>query len=417
VEAVVGIKNFLVMTGLSQDIIDSAPDLLQNMIILGKTQDKIRPKVIEESAESSAPTTAELHEGFRYMKYSTAAYGATTISAANDQQIANDEEVVKTKVRGDTGPGLAARLGIKDEISSKYLIDTPSEFLTRELVSQHVGIPEKDMIMFVKPGGSLKCLRHFIAVDHEKKEVVLALRGTYSISELLVDVSAVNRDFCNGRAHDGIADVTEKTWEVCDEVVNAVLAEFPEYKLVITGHSLGGGAACLLTIKIYAEGLVKPGTNVECVSFASPAVFTPLHAAETAVSHTTNYIHDNDCVSFLSAANGRELFNSIKAVDEAKGNVLQQIPVLMGITKPSEKLLEVVKEAGKDKLSDVDGAERSFVPAKKIVWMRMDKSTEEYKAYNFLPEKLPEIYVNEDMITDHFPPFYEEALNKLTNRD
>lgn len=417
VEAVCGIGNFLKMTGISDDLFENAPDLLHNLIILGKTQDEYHDKLIEEKAESTEPTVTELDEGFRFMKYATAAYGAKTISAANDQQIANDQDVINTVFKGDTGPGLAARLDIKDWISGKYLIDTPSEFITRQKVSQHVGIPESDMIMFVKPGGSVQCLRHFIAVDHKNKEVILALRGTYSLSELLVDASADNRDFCNGKAHSGIADVTDKLWEVCGDVVNAVLAGFPEYKLVITGHSLGGGAACLLTIKIYAEGLVKPGTNVECMSYASPAVFTPLQAAETAVSKTTNFIHDNDCVSFLSAGNARELFDSIEVVDKKKGNFWQQLQVIMGAKPPSDELIKSVKIAGIEKETDIKGAERSFVPAKKIVWMRKNKESEEYKAYNFLADKLPEIYVNEDMIFDHFPPFYEEALNKLTDRE
>ena len=123
------------------------------------------------------------------MKYSTAAYGAKTISAADEQQIANGQEVKETNFTGDRGPGLAAQLGITDDISKKYLVDTPIEFITRHKISQHVGIRESDMIMFVKPGGSTKVLRHFIAVDHSKKEVILALRGTYSLSELLVDAS------------------------------------------------------------------------------------------------------------------------------------------------------------------------------------------------------------------------------------
>ena len=123
------------------------------------------------------------------MKYSTAAYGAKTISAANTQQIANDEDVTKTFISSN-GPGLEKQIGVKDEISGQYLVDTLSEFITREKISQHIGIPETDMIMFVKPGGSMQVLRHFIAVDHKKKEVVLALRGTYSLSELLVDASA-----------------------------------------------------------------------------------------------------------------------------------------------------------------------------------------------------------------------------------
>lgn len=351
------------------------------------------------------------------MKYSTAAYGGKTITAANQQQIAADQEVTKIIINGNTGPNLVSKLNLKDEISRKYWVNDPVEILNRKKISEHVGIPESDIIMFVNPGGSTKYLRHFIALDKKNKEVILAIRGTYSFSEVLVDASGLTKDFCGGKAHEGIADVTNNLWELCGDVINAVLDAYPGYKLIICGHSLGGGAACLLTIKCYAESLVNPDVDVRCMSYASPSVFTPLNDAKTAVSKTTNFIHNNDCISFLSGANVRELFDTIDVVDEQKGNFFQQIQVISGIAKPSEELVKAVRCSEIKKVEDVVGAERSFVPAETIVWMRKNKENDNYTAYTYRPEKLPEIYVNEDMIFNHFPPYYEEALNKLTDRD
>lgn len=347
------------------------------------------------------------------MKYSTAAYGGRTITAANEQQIAADEETIKLILGGDTGRELASRIDI--EVPREYEINQAVEVINRKKISQHIGIPQTDIIMFVNPGGSTKYVRHFIAVDEDKKEVILAIRGTYSLSELLVDASGETKDFCGGKAHSGIADVTDNLWELCGDVVNSVLDLYPGYKLVICGHSLGGGTACLLTIKCYAERLVGD-VDVRCMSYASPSVFTPLIAAETAVSKTINFIHDNDCVSFLSAANARELINTVEIVDKKKGNIFQQMQVILG-AEPSKEMVDAVKNAGMQKEKDVKGAARSFVPAKTIVWMRKNDTDDDYTAYNYIPEKLLEIYVNEDMILNHFPPFYEEALNKLTNRN
>jgi hypothetical protein len=48
-------------------------------------------------------------------------------------------------------------------------------------------------ILYITPlyvGGSTKILRHFVAVDAKKKAVVLAIRGTYSISGLNTDLDA-----------------------------------------------------------------------------------------------------------------------------------------------------------------------------------------------------------------------------------
>jgi len=36
-------------------------------------------------------------------------------------------------------------------------------------------------------------LRHFVAVDQENKNIVLAIRGTFTISEVVVDAAGFSR--------------------------------------------------------------------------------------------------------------------------------------------------------------------------------------------------------------------------------
>jgi len=49
------------------------------------------------------------------------------------------------------------------------------EWTTRR-ISEHVGIPEKDLIVVdIEYYGDAEQLRHFIAVDHENKKIVLTI--------------------------------------------------------------------------------------------------------------------------------------------------------------------------------------------------------------------------------------------------
>lgn len=60
-------------------------------------------------------------------------------------------------------------------------------------IAFHCEIPPQDVkIMYVDDGGDMKVLRHFVAIDHETKSVVLALRGTLSISGALVDMQGMD---------------------------------------------------------------------------------------------------------------------------------------------------------------------------------------------------------------------------------
>lgn len=221
--------------------------------------------------------------------------------------------------------------------------------------------------------------------------------------------SQTTGEFCGGQAHNGIADQAEKLWGVAGEIVQQKLDDNPGFELIITGHSLGAGTACLLTIKCYHDKLVG-NTKVRCFAYASPAVFTPLSAAPKAVANTVGYIHDDDCVPFLSAANLRELLDSVDKVKKNyKGWKLG--PFFEDDVDP--ELVKVVAKAGAERRPSIEGAPKSYVPASSVVWMRGDTDGG-YTASVYDPEKLPEIFVDIDMLKDHFPPFYEEALLTLS---
>lgn len=60
-------------------------------------------------------------------------------------------------------------------------------------IAFHCGINADDVrIVSVDDGGDMKVLRHFVAVDHVSKSVVLSLRGTLSISGAIVDIQAMD---------------------------------------------------------------------------------------------------------------------------------------------------------------------------------------------------------------------------------
>lgn len=137
------------------------------------------------------------------MKFATAAYGLSTIKAANYQKAAAGfrrsakkrlsiiaEAVTgKKHENGNNGhPNPTLVYGnIDGETALKYFVDDPIEEENLKQISQHIGVAKEDIVMYVTPGGGMDVLRHFIAVDRTKKAVVLAIRGTFSVSEILVD--------------------------------------------------------------------------------------------------------------------------------------------------------------------------------------------------------------------------------------
>lgn len=109
---------------------------------------------------------------------------------------------------------------------------------------------------------------------------MIAFRGSKSIDNWAANLDFQMEDvsFCSGcRTHSGFLESWNEVQDGVIKAVKAAQAEFPEFKVVITGHSLGGamatvGAAALRTIDIpvdlYTYGAPKSG-NKEWATFLS----------------------------------------------------------------------------------------------------------------------------------------------------
>jgi hypothetical protein len=128
------------------------------------------------------------------MLYATAAYGFAAIEAADDQKraIVEPEEPVRERKKSMPASLPKKETAISVEaVDEMYRVKSRLAKATRRKISKHIGLQTDDIIaMFVQAGGSMFVLRHYLAVDKKKKAVVLAIRGTFSVTGILIDVQA-----------------------------------------------------------------------------------------------------------------------------------------------------------------------------------------------------------------------------------
>jgi pimeloyl-ACP methyl ester carboxylesterase len=279
-----------------------------------------------------------------------------------------------------------------------------------------------------------------VAIDHAHPAILLAIRGTFTISEILVDVAGFARPFCGGEAHSEMATMAERVWEVARPTVLDLLQKYPQYELILIGHSLGAGVASLLNILLHddnqallqRENHTITRRNIRCFAYACPPTFTPLDHIPEAVAACSHYIHGRDVVPFLSVDNIRHLFHRIRAVDRHPMSVTERLQLIgsewtLGSSSFStlpESLVQDVQRAQQNRLEVKPGAPLLIIPAARTVWMKEttpvthDAAKEEeyeYLAYDAHTLAHMGIRLDTRMMSDHFPSRYEHAFHHLNS--
>ncbi|TVY54984.1 Sn1-specific diacylglycerol lipase beta [Lachnellula cervina] len=135
--------------------------------------------------------------------------------------------------------------------------------------SSHTQLPTDTILLssFVDPQGGTDSsghtntgvpMVHFVSLDHDSKAVILTCRGTMGFEDVLADMTC-DYDTLSWRGrdysvHKGIHASARRLLDGGGgrviATIAAALEEFPDYGLVMCGHSLGGGVTALLAIMI-----------------------------------------------------------------------------------------------------------------------------------------------------------------------
>ncbi|KAH8803301.1 hypothetical protein F5884DRAFT_805052 [Xylogone sp. PMI_703] len=135
--------------------------------------------------------------------------------------------------------------------------------------SNHTDLPADTILLssFVDPQGGTDSsgntntgipMVHFVSLDHDSKAVVLTCRGTLGFEDVLTDLTCEYDEMIwRGKSysvHKGIYASARRLLNGGEgrvvATIKAALEEFPDYGLVMCGHSLGGGVTAVLAIMI-----------------------------------------------------------------------------------------------------------------------------------------------------------------------
>ncbi|XP_023315106.1 sn1-specific diacylglycerol lipase alpha isoform X2 [Trichogramma pretiosum] len=300
----------------------------------------------------------------------------------------------------------------------------------------------------------------FVALDYTKKKVVVSIRGTLSMKDVMTDLNAEGevlplqppRDDWYG--HKGMVQAAEYIKRKLDEegIIAKALAKDPErgtpdFGLTLVGHSLGAGTASILAILMRQEY-----RDLQCFAYAPPGGLLSMPAQEYTQEFITSVVVGKDVIPRIGLRQMEslraDLINAIKRSVDPKWKTITCSVMCCGCgTIPTSAAnLEAggcISEYQRDK--DLARSEavvptdstialtlhRPLYPPGRIIhvvrhhpnkgeqkyesrWRQVLRKREPvYQALWARPADFDEVLISPVMIQDHMPDNMLKALNKV----
>jgi hypothetical protein len=160
---------------------------------------------------------------------------------------------------------------------------------------------------------------HFVALDHVLCWIVIGVRGTLTLSDVFTDLDggsvAVKLGDAEGYVHEGVW--LAASWMVLRlvEPLQQLMVEYPDYQVVVTGHSLGAAVAGMVGLKLRhalsdASLQLRAEERVCAYLFACPCICTD-GLANACKPWTTGVVVEKDMIPRASILHADHLITEL----------------------------------------------------------------------------------------------------------
>lgn len=222
-------------------------------------------------------------------------------------------------------------------------------------LARHSMLRERNILKFVK-NSSVMRPGYYIGVDTRNKLVILGIRGTQTVYDLITDVvssSDQKVSFEGFSTHFGTAEAAR--WYLHHEMgtIRKCLEQHKDFRLRLVGHSLGGAAAALLAIMLRKKSAEELGFSPDIVSaigFGTPPCVSK-ELAESCASYVTTVVLQDDIIPRLSAASLARLRNEVLETDWMSVLEKEEWKHIIGLVTNAKLVMSSVQDVAR-KLSD-----------------------------------------------------------------
>ncbi|XP_045466398.1 diacylglycerol lipase-alpha isoform X2 [Harmonia axyridis] len=292
----------------------------------------------------------------------------------------------------------------------------------------------------------------FIALDYDRKKVVISIRGTLSMQDILTDLNAegetipldpIKEDWLG---HKGMVQAAQYIYNHLENerLIEAALQHNLErgtntFQLIIVGHSLGAGTASILGILLRQQY-----ENLECYCYAPPGGLLSMPAVEYSKKFTISVVVGKDVVPRIGLhqmeALRADLITAIKRSVDPKWKTITCSIICCGCIQPTSvvemseqdtivsEYSKSKKRARKESLHPSDSSialtsHHPLYPPGRIIHVvrhhptkgeqAISKKQPVYQALWAQNVDFDEVIISPVMIQDHMPDRVLSALQKV----
>lgn len=250
-----------------------------------------------------------------------------------------------------------------------------------------------DIVCHSMESGVLKA-PYVLAIDHEKKAIVLAIRGTMSLNDLLADLliqeqlikwtddQGVDQE---ASTHRGMYRIAVNTIaEIRHDLLRLLVSQDSltfGYSLVVCGHSLGGGVSAIVAFLLKQDqefSSIK--SDIYALCYACPGVVISAEGIDYFKTFCTSVIIGDDFIARISPKSAKLMYQKIqillsqckqRKIDILAGALLKKC---LGFTRSHSTRDIDVESQGALEMDDIQGI-NTYLPGNVVHFIKATSPT------------------------------------------